>query len=265
MPKAIDLTGQKFGRLTVIRKVDSYSSKSGKHKDTRWLCRCSCSEHNEVIVTRGRLKNGVTKSCGCIRKEMTIERNIKGRRTNKYDLSGEFGIGYTSKGEQFWFDLDDYEKLADLCWHYDVNGYLMSNISDENGRRKTVALHRLLLPDPPDGYVVDHRIHPADSTGLKHDNRKKNLRYVTLSQNAQNQVPLRLSNSSGHKGVSWNKGGMWRASISANRKRHTKYFKADEYEKACEWYDRMAEKLHGEYRFSNDREEAANEKPARER
>lgn len=184
-----DLTGKVFGRLTVIAKTDSYSSPSGKHRDTRWLCRCSCEKRSEVIVTRHNLINGVTKSCGCIRREMTIERNIKGKRSNKYDLSGKFGVGYTSKGEPFWFDLEDYEKLADLCWYYDASGYLVSNRSDENGGRKTVALHRLLLPDPPDGYVVDHRVHPADSIGLKHDNRKENLRYVTRSQNAQNQVP----------------------------------------------------------------------------
>lgn len=32
---------------------------------------------------------------------------------NKYDLSGEYGIGYTSKGEEFYFDLEDYKKMCE--------------------------------------------------------------------------------------------------------------------------------------------------------
>ena len=37
---------------------------------------------------------------------------------NVYDLSGEYGIGYTLKGEPFWFDLEDYDLIKDYCWHY---------------------------------------------------------------------------------------------------------------------------------------------------
>ena len=36
---------------------------------------------------------------------------------NVYDLSGEYGIGYTLKGEEFYFDLEDYDKIKDYCWH----------------------------------------------------------------------------------------------------------------------------------------------------
>ena len=37
------------------------------------------------------------------------------KKYNTYDLSGEYGIGYTSKGEEFYFDLDDYDKIKDYC------------------------------------------------------------------------------------------------------------------------------------------------------
>lgn len=33
---------------------------------------------------------------------------------NTYDLSGEYGIGYTTKGEEFWFDLEDYDKIKSI-------------------------------------------------------------------------------------------------------------------------------------------------------
>ncbi len=57
-----DLTGQQFGRLTVMR-VDS----ANEHRDTYWICRCDCGKIKSVSTTA--LKGGYTKSCGCLRKE----------------------------------------------------------------------------------------------------------------------------------------------------------------------------------------------------
>lgn len=56
MPKALDLTGQKFGKLTVISKSEN---KKGK---TYWLCRCECGKEKEVQTSH--LRSGATKSCG---------------------------------------------------------------------------------------------------------------------------------------------------------------------------------------------------------
>ena len=63
MGKLIELTGQKFGRLTVIER--SGITVHGKH--ARWLCRCECG--NETIVIGRNLRNGNTVSCGCVHKE----------------------------------------------------------------------------------------------------------------------------------------------------------------------------------------------------
>ena len=57
--KLIDITGQKFGRLTVIKRVESSRTRS-----SRWLCQCECGK-NKVFVG-ANLKSGHTKSCGCI-------------------------------------------------------------------------------------------------------------------------------------------------------------------------------------------------------
>ena len=65
MPTLIDLTGQKFNRLTVIQRDHTKNSKG--QKGTFWLCECECG--NEVIVNGSALKNGKTKSCGCLQKE----------------------------------------------------------------------------------------------------------------------------------------------------------------------------------------------------
>lgn len=58
MPKSIDITNQKFGRLTAIKTI-------GKNKAARilWQCRCDCG--NETIVPTGDLRSGHTQSCGC--------------------------------------------------------------------------------------------------------------------------------------------------------------------------------------------------------
>lgn len=54
-----DLTGQTFGRLTVLR----YSHSEGGYR--LWVCKCLCG--NEIIVFGRRLSRGDKKSCGCLR------------------------------------------------------------------------------------------------------------------------------------------------------------------------------------------------------
>ena len=65
----IDLTGRKFGRLTVIKR--SYPNKWG---NAMWLCRCKCGR--EKIIVSNSLRRGNTKSCGCLHKETTIKQII---------------------------------------------------------------------------------------------------------------------------------------------------------------------------------------------
>lgn len=70
--KLIDLTGQRFGRLTVIKKAKPYKSPDGLSHTTQWLCRCDCGK--EVIVMGVNMKHGFTKSCGCLRSETSRKR-----------------------------------------------------------------------------------------------------------------------------------------------------------------------------------------------
>jgi hypothetical protein len=57
-----DLVGKEFGRLTVVSFVGK-----NKHGSKQWECKCSCGKH--TIVTVGALVRGMTRSCGCLRKE----------------------------------------------------------------------------------------------------------------------------------------------------------------------------------------------------
>lgn len=63
MPKLIDLTGQRFGRLTAVEKAGK-----NNRKGTLWKCKCDCG--NEVTVLAINLKQGRTTSCGCFQKEI---------------------------------------------------------------------------------------------------------------------------------------------------------------------------------------------------
>lgn len=55
--KKLDLTGQRFGKLTVLEPAANVSTK------TAWLCRCDCGK--EAVVTTQRLRDGHRTSCGC--------------------------------------------------------------------------------------------------------------------------------------------------------------------------------------------------------
>lgn len=70
MGRAKDLTGMKFGRLTVIKQdgKDKWGAK-------KWLCKCDCG--NIISVIGKSLTNNNTKSCGCYKKEKTSKRNKK--------------------------------------------------------------------------------------------------------------------------------------------------------------------------------------------
>lgn len=60
MPPLVDMTGQRFGRLTVLHRDDAR-----REKNAHWICRCDCGAIRSV--QRGALRDGLTKSCGCHR------------------------------------------------------------------------------------------------------------------------------------------------------------------------------------------------------
>ena len=79
----IQLDGQVFGRLTVIGRAKNIG------EQTAWNCRCSCGA--EKTVMSSKLRSGETRSCGCLRREVSIERmsihshSRKGRRSTEYN------------------------------------------------------------------------------------------------------------------------------------------------------------------------------------
>lgn len=95
--KKIDMTGwimKEHGvpnsRLTVIKEVEPYISPRNI-KQVCYLCKCECG--NELIVKGQALRNGNTKSCGCLSREITAQRNINnGRKINIGDRFGKLTV-----------------------------------------------------------------------------------------------------------------------------------------------------------------------------
>lgn len=233
--------GDKYNKLTVVERVNDYISPHGRH-ERQWLCKCECG--GTRIATTSHLRTGLTQSCGCLQKQRAMENGKAGKKYNEYDLSGEYGVGYTLKGQPFYFDLADYEKIKNICWSFNGANYLTGNLGSNN----IVFMHRYIM-DCPDDMVVDH-IHGEDS---KNDNRRSNLRICTRYQNNMNHKISKM-NTSGCVGVTYsNKDKRWCATIKENGNYHyLGYF--ENFDDAVKARKEAEEKYFGEFSRDKSRE-----------
>ena len=227
--KAINLTGRVFGKLTVIERAGYKTTKSGQ-QHIQWKCRCECGR--ETIVPGGDLNSGNTKSCGRCKNE------------NHYEFFDDYVIGYTNTGASFIVDLDDFERVSQRYWgnYNSGNGEYIEN--HEGGKR--MPLHRFIM-NAEKGEVIDHINH--DTT----DNRKVNLRKVTMMQNSINRK-RRSDNTSGYTGVYQKKGSTrWYANIKVNKENISLGSFATK-EEAAEARREAEVKYFGEYAFQTGTE-----------
>ena len=127
-----DLINQKFGALVVIDRADDYISSNGTHYD-KWKCQCECGN---VIEARGSsLRSGHTKSCGCLQKRVVSKLLSEiNKKYNDYEVQEDYVIMYTTKGEPFFVDLDDFWRVRDCCWSKNKDGYLKGWINKKEYR-----------------------------------------------------------------------------------------------------------------------------------
>jgi hypothetical protein len=133
--KWIDLTGRKFGRLTVLA-LHPERYRYGKQTVPRWLCRCDCGA--ETVVRGYHLRSGNTASCGCAR----IEKLKRIKTTH--------GLA-KSRAYQAWHNMKS------RCLNPNYNSYSYyggRGISFDERWREFDAFYAD-VGDPPDGLSLD--------------------------------------------------------------------------------------------------------------
>ena len=185
----------------VVERVEDYVSPKGAHTP-QWLCKCDCG--NQKIVNGNALKRGAIKSCGCLQKEVARKQGKNNTKANRYSFTPKYGIGYDCNNKEFYFDLEDYNKIKDYCWYVESDGYVRCLYKGNK-----IYLHRIIT-NCPNGLCIDH------INRKPYDNRKFNLRLATKRQNNKNTT-LKSNNKSGVIGVCWYaRDKKWEANITVD-------------------------------------------------
>lgn len=182
--RLIDLTGQKFGRLTVIERAEN------KGRRTTWLCVCDCG--NKTVSYAETLRRGDTKSCGCY-------------RIDKLTTHGNTSKNYISPTYRSWV------KMIQRCT------YLKDPSYENYGARGIkvcggwLSSFENFLADVGKRPSVKHSIDRIDVNG---DYEPGNCRWATRTEQNINQR-MRKDNTTGQKGVYYDKRrGNWYVRIA---------------------------------------------------
>lgn len=92
MPKLIDLTNQRFGKLVVLKMAERK-----KGDPVKWLCQCDCGAL--ISVRTSDLRSGHTKSCGCLKGN---KKNLVGQKFGELTVISVIPNKRSKEGSQYW-------------------------------------------------------------------------------------------------------------------------------------------------------------------
>ncbi|NLH92400.1 MAG: hypothetical protein GX481_08145 [Atopobium sp.] len=180
MSKKIDLIGQRFGRLTVLKEAKKINGR------TAWLCKCDCG--NFTTVQTSHLTSGATKSCGCLHRERASKANkthgfthtslhnrwkaiiqrCDNPNNRSYKNYGGRGLSYCDEWKDFesfmkWSIANGYEPSKQLDRIDNNLGYSPENcrwvkpIINNHNRRNTVHVNGMTLRDISEKYQIKYQ------------------------------------------------------------------------------------------------------------
>lgn len=154
----VDLTGEKYGRFTVLERVGT-----DKHGRPTWKCECECG--NIKIISSRELRSGNTKSCGCLRRDLVTNGNVTHGKSK-------------TRIYKIWAKMLE-RTVCETCKEYAAYGAVGIGVCDR--WRNFEAFYE----DMKDGYADDLSIDRIDnSKGYSADN----CRWATDKQQANNKT-----------------------------------------------------------------------------
>lgn len=163
------MTGQKFGRLTVVCKVPSH----GNSKSIYWLCKCECEK--EIEVRGSSLISGHTKSCGCYLSDKITEKNLKhgGFGTRLYYIWCDMKKRCYNPNDK---DYKNYgERGVCICDEWESNFETFQNWALNNGYKENLTIDRI---------KVDGNYEPCNcrwTSIIEQNNNKRTNRLITVA------------------------------------------------------------------------------------
>ena len=150
---AKDLTNRIFGRLTVIKD-------SGKRVQRHivWLCRCQCGK--EVFIHSQSLQRGMTKSCGCLKKEILTSDSFRAKlrlplgQASRNDLYASYRASARDRNLSFEITKDQFFSLTDSnCFYCNSKPSSVRKNKNDSGDYQYNGIDRI---DNTKGYTLDN-------------------------------------------------------------------------------------------------------------